>query len=139
MSIPTWLPPVVLVVDDDPLMRCLLTHLLHGSVDGYEVVTVADGAQALAHLTQRDVPLVITDYHMPGMTGVTLATLVKARWPETRTVLMSADHVSDLEGQSRMQSVDSFLLKPFPLHHLRAIVEQLLAGGAVRSVGSWNT
>jgi len=49
MSIPTQLPPVVLVVDDDQLMRCLLTQLLHGSVDGYEVVTVADGEQALAN------------------------------------------------------------------------------------------
>jgi CheY-like chemotaxis protein len=127
------------VVDDDPLMRCLLTHLLHGSVDGYEVVTVADGEQALAQLTQRDVPLLITDYNMPGMTGVTLATQVKARWPETRTLLMSADHVCDLEGQSRMQSVDGFLLKPFPLHHLRAIVEQVLADGAGRSVVLWST
>src|SRR5437870_1498150 len=125
MSIPTRLPPVVLVVDDDPLMRCLLTQLLHGSLDGYEVVTVADGEQALAHLTQRDVPLLITDYHMPGMTGVTLATQVKARWPETRTVLMSADRVSDLEAQPRMQSVDSFLLKPFPPHHLRDIVAKV--------------
>jgi CheY-like chemotaxis protein len=129
MSIPTRLPPVVLVVDDDPLMRCLLTQLLHGSVDGYEVVTVADGEQALVQLTQRDVPLLITDYHMPGMTGVTLATQVKARWPATRTVLMSADRVSDLEGQPRMQSVDDFLLKPFPPHHLRAIVAQVLADG----------
>jgi two-component system, response regulator, stage 0 sporulation protein F len=130
MSIPTRFPPVVLVVDDDPLMRCLLTHLLHGSVDGYEVVTVADGEQALAQLTQRDVPLLITDYNMPGMTGVTLATQVKARWPETWTVLMSADHVGDLEGRPRMQSVDGFLLKPFPPHHLLAIVAQVLADGA---------
>jgi CheY-like chemotaxis protein len=133
MSIPTRLPPVVLVVDDDPLMRCLLTHLLHGSLDGYEVVTVADGEQALAQLTQRAVPLLITDYHMPGMTGVTLATQVKARWPETRTLLMSADHVCDLEGQSRMQSVDGFLLKPFPPHHLLAIVAQVLGDGAAPS------
>jgi hypothetical protein len=38
-----------------------------------------------------------------------------------------------------MQSVDGFLLKPFPLHHLRAIVEQVLADGAGRSVVLWST
>jgi CheY-like chemotaxis protein len=120
------LPRAILVVDDDPMMRDLLTHLLRATPSGVVIVAVADAEQALKQLAERMFPLVITDYHMPGMTGLELAQVVKARCPDTCIVLMSAEQVNEVGREHQALPVDYYLTKPFPLVNLTSIVVAVL-------------
>lgn len=62
--------PRILVVDDSPDMRDILRQVLVPA--GYDVVSVASGARALAHMSSDAPDVVITDLLMPGMSGFTL-------------------------------------------------------------------
>ncbi|MCE9667974.1 response regulator [Myxococcus stipitatus] len=65
----------VLVVDDSPLTRELLSNLLEAV--GYDTVMAADGAEALDVLDAAPVDLVVTDLEMPGMDGLELTRTLK--------------------------------------------------------------
>lgn len=70
--------PIILAVDDNPDALALLRMLLRG--EGFDVMTAASGAQALQIMQQRSLPdLVITDYAMPGMTGLELCKHLRSR------------------------------------------------------------
>ncbi len=66
----------ILVVDDSPLTRELLASLLEAV--GYEILTAADGAEALERLGRESVDIVVTDLEMPRMDGLELTRRVKA-------------------------------------------------------------
>lgn len=66
----------ILVVDDSPLTRELISALLEAV--GYDIVAAADGAEALHLLSQTQVDLVVTDLEMPGLDGLELTRQLKA-------------------------------------------------------------
>jgi CheY-like chemotaxis protein len=70
--------PAVLVVDDDPVCRLLITCLLQLHGGAGEIVTAMDGAEALKHCESRAFRLIITDNQMPHLSGLALAAIVKA-------------------------------------------------------------
>jgi CheY-like chemotaxis protein len=79
---------VVLVVDDEPLVRINAVDMFEDM--GLEVLEAGSGAAALAILEARpDVSLLFTDCRMPGMTGPELAATASQRWPALRIVLVS--------------------------------------------------
>jgi two-component system chemotaxis sensor kinase CheA len=65
----------ILVVDDSPLTRELISALLEAV--GYDIVDAADGAEALHLLSRTQVDLVVTDLEMPGMDGLELTRQLK--------------------------------------------------------------
>jgi CheY-like chemotaxis protein len=73
--------PVILIVDDDPDILALLNLFMHQLAPTFDIVTASDAHGALRHLAQRTVPLLITDYLMPGMDGLQLTAAVKAASP----------------------------------------------------------
>jgi two-component system, cell cycle sensor histidine kinase and response regulator CckA len=81
--------PTVLVVDDEPEVRKLVTEILRSS--GYRVVAAADGATALAVVERAPhaVDLLVTDVVMPVMSGTDLAERVTERSPSTRVLFVS--------------------------------------------------
>jgi CheY-like chemotaxis protein len=72
---------VVLVVEDEPLLRLFLAYDM--SDRGWRVYEAADAIEAL-HLLERhpDIELVFTELRMPGMNGVELLRIVHERWPQ---------------------------------------------------------
>jgi two-component system, response regulator PdtaR len=81
--------PVVLVVEDETLIRELVSEELE--VAGYTVVIANDADQAIAILEARqDIHLVFTDINMPGsMDGLKLAAVVRDRWPPVHIIITS--------------------------------------------------
>jgi two-component system, response regulator, stage 0 sporulation protein F len=126
MPIAAALPPAVLVVDDHPGVLAMLHRVLREFVVTYEIVPFEDGETALAHLTERTVPLVFTDYHMPMMTGLELTSALKAVAPDTRVVMITAYDTAELRRRARATGVDYFLPKPFSFDELEAIVHAVL-------------
>jgi CheY-like chemotaxis protein len=106
---PPCIPAVVLIVEDDMVLRMRAVDMVEDA--GYSPLEAMDAAEAVAILESRsDVALVCTDIQMPGaMDGVGLAHAVHARWPTIRILVVSGQldlpHL-DLPPRSR------FLGKP---------------------------
>ena len=81
--------PVLLVVEDEPLLRMMAVDL--GEDAGFEVVEAANAADAVAILeTRPDIRIVFTDIDMPGgMDGMRLAACIRDRWPPIDIILTS--------------------------------------------------
>ncbi|HWX28880.1 MAG TPA: diguanylate cyclase [Steroidobacteraceae bacterium] len=68
-------PPAILLAEDDPVTRMLMTRFLKKA--GYEVDAVANGSEALDKMTKRYYPMLVTDWEMPEMDGVALCKAVR--------------------------------------------------------------
>jgi two-component system, response regulator, stage 0 sporulation protein F len=118
--------PAIILVEDEPDVLIILHRLMRDLTGGYDIIPVQSGAQALAQLALRPVPLLITDYNMLAMSGVELARAVKDVAPETMVVLITAYGTPELERRGRAAGVDQYLAKPFPLDRLEQIVSMAL-------------
>jgi DNA-binding NtrC family response regulator len=114
----------VLVVDDEPLVRTMLAEALQRH--GTEVVTAADGEEALALFHEIRSPLIFTDLRMPRVDGVALLRAVKAQSPETPVVVVTGHGSSDVVDQVLRDGAAHVLAKPFSLGDLKSILGKFL-------------
>jgi putative two-component system response regulator len=113
-----------LVVDDEPRLRQVLVHLMRN--DGFRCFEAANGLEAVELLEKQTVMLVMSDLRMPRMDGLELLKQIRARWPDTASVMITA--VADVEvavSCLAMGAMD-YLTKPFHLEEVRARVRQAL-------------
>ena len=112
---------VLLVDDDSGVLRSLtqaLTHL------GVEPQTAASAEEALAKLAENPPDLVLSDIRMPGLDGIELLKLVRARAPSVDVVLMTAfDDMSTVVRSMREGAFD-FLVKPIDLDELGNVLRR---------------
>jgi CheY-like chemotaxis protein len=110
--------PVVLVVDDEPLIVDSLAAILGSS--GFTVLKAYNGASALEVAMETPPHLLLTDVAMPGMNGIDLAMTVADALPACKVVLFSA-HASTVDlRQSRAAGFD-FALLAKPIHPLEML------------------
>ncbi len=120
-------PPVtLLVVDDEPSVRDVMTRVLAGA--GYRILSASSGAEALVLLEREHahVELVVSDLQMPGMDGAELLREVRRRGPEVGTVIVTG--VSELNtavGLLQAGALD-YITKPFGIDEVVARVGQAL-------------
>jgi CheY-like chemotaxis protein len=115
--------PVVLVVEDEPLLRWNTAAVIEEA--GYEVVEAADATEAISILEARlDIRIVFTDVQMPGsMDGLRLAHLISTRWPPIRIIATS--------GQLRLRADDlprggRYLAKPYATSELTGLLHEMI-------------
>jgi CheY-like chemotaxis protein len=102
----------VLVVDDDPAVLELYRDLLSQLPSHPEIFTTTSGARALAMLKSEGFRLLLCDLKMPKMDGLQVLTIVRRRFPELRTVVMTAVHNEEFRSRAYALGVDLFWLKP---------------------------
>jgi CheY-like chemotaxis protein/HPt (histidine-containing phosphotransfer) domain-containing protein len=113
-------PTRVLVIDDDPMSRDLLSVLLHA--EGYEVECAESGEDAITQIRHSaSAPgLVLADAQMPGLTGALLAgELRRVCSPQTLLLAMSASQ----PPHRAIADFDGFLLKPFTMEQVTAALQ----------------
>jgi CheY-like chemotaxis protein len=81
----------VLVVDDEPSIRETTKPLLESQ--GYEALTAADGMDGLLALSKSLPDVIISDLHMPRMSGFEFLTIVRRRFPRIAIIAMSGEFV----------------------------------------------
>lgn len=112
----------VLVVDDEERYGELLRRVLDR--DGFEVTVTHESEEAMGVLLAGRVDLLVTDLHMPGLTGFDLTELAN-RLPRPPRMLLITAQKSMLEGAYRRLRNVQCLLKPFTLEDFRAKVALL--------------
>lgn len=120
----------ILVVEDDPEIRYLLTAILAG--EAREVIAAANGAEARRHLEAGDVDLVILDLILPDVDGRSLLWQMRDR-PETATVqvvVVTARGGPEARQDCYALGADAFVEKPFDPDELAADVTVRLGRAA---------
>lgn len=117
--------PAVLVVDDDEGVLACYRKLL--SRAGYRARTERDPSKVLHSETDlSDVALIILDYRMPGMDGLTLLAALRRREFRARCILISAYLNDGVRQQAGLLGVDRILDKPVDVGALRGVISELL-------------
>jgi len=130
---------VILVVDDDPVIRLMLREAL--ALDGHSVLEAADGDACSRHLETSRPDLIITDIFMPEKDGIETICEVHDRWPDTKIIAMSTGgsrpEAMDYLKIAKGLGADQVLHKPFSVKEILETVNDLLATG--RRVGQTAT
>ena len=116
----------VLVVDDDPVSRRVLSHII--SRLGHVVVSAENGRQALDRLEECSPDLVILDLAMPEMDGLTALKLTRAdeRYRDLPIIMLTGSGLDRDARAARDQGVNEFLTKPFRSQDLTDLLQRLL-------------
>ena len=118
----------ILVADDEPNLRRVLAAVF--GREGYEVLTVADGVEAVQLLQREEVQAVIADLKMPRMDGMALLKHVIAEYPDVPVVMITAHGTIDTAREALKAGAFDYITKPFEQDELRAIVAKALAQSA---------
>ena len=118
--------PLVLVADDDADILQLVAFRLERA--GYEVITAADGEQALALARERQPALAILDVMMPKLTGYDVTTQLRADESTSRipVILLTARVQESDVARGFEAGADDYIKKPFSPQELRARVQAIL-------------
>ena len=129
---------IILVVDDEPQIRKLLSTGLSGY--GHEVIAAADGAEALTLVAQRRPDLVVLDIHL-GREPDGLEVCRRLReWSRVPIIMLSVRGDERTKVQALDAGADDYLTQPFGMEELRARIQAVVRravvepGGAAESV-----
>ncbi len=118
----------ILIVDDEPDYLASMRRALMR--EAYDVYTALSGHDALELLANQDISLVLSDYRMPGMDGLTLLQTISVQYPHIVTVMLTA--LSEIEIALKAVNeagVFKFFLKPININSfkisLRSALESL--------------
>jgi two-component system phosphate regulon response regulator PhoB len=110
----------VLIVEDDPAIRELLSTLL--GFEGWEVAMADDGRSGLEAAGRVHPDVVLVDVTMPGLSGYEVCRQLKAGDSPPRVVMVTGRSTAKDEADGRAAGADAFLRKPFsPLELLDAV------------------
>ncbi|MGD9124969.1 MAG: response regulator, partial [Desulfarculaceae bacterium] len=113
----------VLVVDDELGMRESIGAWLQK--EGYRPVKAASGEEALALMEKESFELALVDIKMPGMDGLELLNHIKAHYPETLVVIITAYGSIESSVRAMKEGAADYLLKPFDPEQLILLLEKI--------------
>src|SRR6185436_14534033 len=116
-------PKRVLIADDEINIRRVLEAILRR--DGYDVVTAANGLEALAGMT-RGVHTVITDLKMPGLDGMGLLRKLSSEYPDVPVVMITAHGSVENAVEAVKLGAFDYIEKPFDQEQIRQVVDKAL-------------
>jgi two-component system response regulator HydG len=114
----------ILVVDDELIVRESLIGWLRTS--GYEVAGAEGGRKALEMLSEKDYDLIFLDIKMPDMDGIEVLGRIKADYPCSMIVMITAYGSVQTAIDAMKQGANDYLMKPFEPDDLVLLVEKLL-------------
>jgi len=120
--------PRILVVDDEEKLRRVIELQLLAA--GYDVDKAASAEEGLKLAERAD--LVLTDLKLPGMDGLELLAAIRRQNMQAPVIVMTAFGTIEVAVQAMKSGAAEFLLKPFSLDHLMAVVQKALEVRALR-------
>jgi DNA-binding NtrC family response regulator len=116
--------PTVVLVDDEEMILVSIRTLLALETE-YGVESFTNPCDAVRHLETNAADVVVSDYLMPGMTGIQMLAAAKAAQPETSRVLLTghADKASAIQAINQV-SLFQYLEKPWDNAQLLLVIQQ---------------
>src|SRR5579864_6718846 len=118
---------ILVVEDEDKLRRVIELHLTSA---GFDIDKARSAEEALKLVDRAD--MVITDLRLPSMDGLQLLSLIRRQNAHAPVVVMTAYGTVETAVEAMKSGATDFLLKPFSLDHLTAVVQKALEVRALR-------
>src|SRR6266850_2468631 len=115
----------LLILDDDPAVLELYKEWLTQLPSKPEIHTANNGARAIALLDTEPFRLLICDLKMPKMDGLQVLSIVRRRFPELRTVVITGVQDEEFRSRAYALGVDLFWLKPDTQQNMQMFLECL--------------
>jgi two-component system phosphate regulon response regulator PhoB len=133
--------PLVLVVDDEPAQRAMLSYNIEAQ--GYRTVTAGDGEEALVLADEQRPDIILLDWMLPKLSGIEVCRQLKARAPtrEIPVIMVSARTEEEDRIRGLDTGADDYITKPYSVNELMARLKANLrrvrpaAAGQVLEVG----
>ncbi|MFF7867489.1 response regulator transcription factor [Streptomyces qaidamensis] len=128
------MPQTVLLAEDDRAIRNALERAL--TLEGYQVMAVADGVEALAQAHRNRPDVLVLDVMMPGIDGLQVCRVLRAEGDRTPVLMLTAlvetaDRIAGLDA-----GADDYVVKPFDVEEVFARLRALLRRTSPVAAGS---
>jgi len=117
--------PTILLVDDDQDLLALYQQILAQLPSRPNIVVCNNGARAVAMLEEQTPQLLISDLKMPKMDGLQLLAIVRRRWPQLPTVVLTSLPDEEFRSRAYAIGVDLFWQKPSSEQEIRLLLDCL--------------
>lgn len=114
----------VLVADDSGTMRKIIIRTL-GELEITDIQQAEDGLVALSFFSERPFDLVLTDWNMPGKTGIELVKAIRQTDTSTPIIMVTTEAEKRRVLEAIEAGISDYLVKPFDKDDLRAKVDKL--------------
>jgi len=115
----------ILLVDDEENTRMALSRLL--TREGYIVDTVANGFEALNHLREHDVNLIVTDINMPEMDGIEFLRELNRSFPDSNVIMITAYGGVESYIEAINLGAFEYINKPVKIEELKSVLERVFS------------
>lgn len=116
--------PSILVIEDEPDLRAGLEHNL--ALDGFEVVTAANGHEGLEQAHECRFSLVLLDLMLPGISGLEVLERLRESGDRTPIIILSAKGQNEDKVRGLELGADDYVTKPFSVSELTARIRAVL-------------
>ena len=115
----------VMYIDDEPALTALVTELLEA--EGLHVTVCGDAREALRHMSDHaeDIDAVVTDYNMPGLSGIDLAAILVREHPNLPVFVSSGYFTPELQQQAASLGVRALMNKTELVNQLPVLLRGL--------------
>lgn len=123
------MPKKILVVDDSPSIRSLLSVYLTGQ--GYAVDEASGGRSALEKARQNTYALIVTDQNMPGMEGLDLVQNLREMpgYQKIPILVLTTETADEMKASFKAAGASAWMSKPFAPERMAAALAKLLPDG----------
>jgi two-component system, NtrC family, response regulator AtoC len=115
----------ILAVDDEPHMRRLLEISLRQA--GYRALSAGNGREALELIQLQQIDLVVSDLHMPGMSGLQLLEAIRKQYERLPFIMVTAQGEIKTAVEAMKLGASDYILRPFELETLEIAIQKALA------------
>ncbi len=122
----------VLIVDDDPQFRALVSRLLEGEPELRIVDEAADGEASVRSVRETAPDVVLMDIRMPGIDGLEATRRIKAERPMTKIVILTSFAEEAYRRAASESGADAFLVKKMLSRELLPTIRRVLGGDSDR-------
>ncbi|MBI5199277.1 MAG: response regulator [Nitrospirae bacterium] len=118
----------ILVADDDTSIRMALSEALED--EGYEVIAVGSGKQALQEILSKDLDLILLDIKMPDMPGTEVLKKLRAKSKTLPVIMLTAFSGMEKDVEIQLGKISAFISKPFDIEDVLNTVSRILEENA---------
>ncbi len=117
----------LLIVDDEETLTFSLYQYFINAPIECEVITASSGNEALKRIEEKPFDVIITDIAMPGLSGMDLLSIIKAKNPETQVIVVTAYGSDEREEKAYQLGAKKYIEKPFDIHEIRDIIFKMIS------------